>query len=133
MTASLPKLEPFPSHSLNKRPDTLPPSFHSTNTTNGGQSNVIITGTGREEFLKRQLMFAGGEEVHRSPCVIRIENEEEEPPPVLQEPTAATLDDKEKDELVEENEQENEAEERNLLPGISTVSLCWYYLIIILF
>ena len=77
-------------------------------------------------------MFAGGEEVHRSPCVIRIENEGEEPPPVLQEPTA-TLDDKEKDELVEENEQENEAEERNLLPGISTVSLSWYYLIIILF
>lgn len=122
LTASLPKLEPFPSHTLNRRSETYPSSSHSASTSNGGQTNATITGTGREEFLKRQLMFAGGEEgVHRSPCVIKIETEETENPSVpVQEEPAATGNDEEK-ELVEENKQENEAEGRDSLPGAIAV------------
>ena len=52
LTGSLPKLEPFPNHTLCNRTETNLPS--SLVTSSAQNNSIHITGAGREEFLKRQ-------------------------------------------------------------------------------
>ena len=129
LTASLPKLsklEPFPNHTLCNRTETNLPS--SLVTSSAQNNSIHITGTGREEFLKRQSMFTRGgvkgedvgKDKHHS-CVIRVEGVEKD------EETTAKVDKEEKKkeegEVEEEINEVEKEEEKDLLPGRILLSL----------
>ena len=62
LTASLPKLEPFSPIDTKDFHFSHPTSLQQNHTSSSASntSGRDITGTGREEFLKRQSMFTGG-------------------------------------------------------------------------
>ena len=62
LTASLPKLEPFSPIDTKDFHFSHPTSLQQNHTSSSSSntSGRDITGTGREEFLKRQSMFTGG-------------------------------------------------------------------------